>query len=187
MIIGRYFGYDKTLKIPAKLGEFTVVGIGYGAFYGYYPLPSDSLESISKDAFRGCKVLTSISLPNSLKSIGDLAFAGCSSLKSISLPDKLQSIGDRAFSGCSSLTSIKVSSDNRTFYSKDGVLFHKKDKVLLVYPAGKTATEYSIPQGISQSQMMHSPNTPRLHPSACPTVFRLSVIGYLMFAIHSHP
>ena len=51
-------------------------------------------------AFSFCKVLQSISLPDSLTSIGDSAFSSCISLQSISLPDTLTSIGDSAFYEC---------------------------------------------------------------------------------------
>ena len=67
-----------------------------------------SVTEIGEDAFRACKSLTSITIPNSVTSIGNLAFCVCSSLTSITIPNSVTSIGESAFSGCTSLTSITI-------------------------------------------------------------------------------
>ena len=64
-----------------------------------------SVTSIGYSAFRDCKSLTSITIPNSVTSIGHSAFWGCSGLKSITIPNSVTSIGEAAFAGCSGLTS----------------------------------------------------------------------------------
>ena len=64
------------------------------------------VTSIGEDAFRGCNLLTSVTIGNGVKSIGECAFSSCSSLKNITIPDSVTEIGWSAFSGCSSLTSI---------------------------------------------------------------------------------
>ena len=51
-------------------------------------------------AFNGCKVLSSITIPNGIKSIGSSTFYGCSSLTSIVIPASVTSIGGYAFYGC---------------------------------------------------------------------------------------
>lgn len=50
---------------------------------------------------------------------------------------------------CSSLTSISVDPGNPVFTADNGVLINKSDMTLVAYPAGKTVTEYSVPQGIT--------------------------------------
>ena len=65
-----------------------------------------SVTSMEYGAFSGCRLLTSITIPDSVTSIGDHAFIECSSLTSITIPDSVTSIGDWVFSGCRSLTSI---------------------------------------------------------------------------------
>ncbi len=45
-----------------------------------------TIDTIPKDAFKGCNGITSIDIPDSITSIGSGAFNGCSLLKSISLP-----------------------------------------------------------------------------------------------------
>jgi hypothetical protein len=63
-------------------------------------------NSIPNSAFRGCKNLTSITIPDSVTRIGGDAFLGCSSLTSVTIPASVTSIWGGAFSGCTSLTSV---------------------------------------------------------------------------------
>ena len=154
----------------------SVTSIGDRAFYGCSSLTSitipDSVTSIGDLAFSDCSSLTSISIPDSVTSIGNYAFFGCSSLTSITIPDSVTSIGDSAFSGCSSLTSItipgsvtsiasyafaycdalthiNVSGDNLYYCDVDGILFNKDKTELLCFPAGNTASNYTIEDSVT--------------------------------------
>ena len=77
------------LVIPEQIQGLPVTSIGYGAF-------------------RDCRNLTSITIPNGVTSIDHRAFDGCRSLTSITIPDSVTSIGINAFDSCSSLTSITI-------------------------------------------------------------------------------
>ena len=55
------------------------------------------VTSINDEAFRYCKNLTSITIPNSVTSIGNYAFVDCISLSSINIPNSVSSIGNDAF------------------------------------------------------------------------------------------
>ncbi len=66
------------------------------------------IEAIGKEAFFGCKNLTSITIPNSVTSIGESAFYGCEKLISITIPDSVASIGEGAFSGCTGIKSLFI-------------------------------------------------------------------------------
>ena len=68
----------------------------------------DGTRLMANNAFRNCKSLTSVTIPNSVTSIEDYVFADCSSLTSITIPESVTSIGDYAFAFCSSLTSITI-------------------------------------------------------------------------------
>ncbi len=55
---------------------------------------------ISSGAFKDCKKLTTVVIPDSVVIIDDNAFENCTSLKSITLPDNVEVIGKDAFKGC---------------------------------------------------------------------------------------
>ena len=96
-------------KVVIKKG---VTSIGDRAFRGCKGLTSitipDSVTSIGEEAFCLCTDINSITIPNSVTSIGNYAFSGCSGLTSINIPDSVTSIGNSAFNGCSGLTSITI-------------------------------------------------------------------------------
>ena len=66
------------------------------------------VTKIGGEAFRHCKSLTSVTIPNSVTLIGERAFSGCSSLTSITIPNSVISIGGYAFEVCTGLTSITI-------------------------------------------------------------------------------
>ena len=78
------------------LGNVTNVVISAGA------------RNIKDSAFRSCRGINSITIPNSVTSIGDYAFYGCSGLRSVPFPTTVNYIGSNAFSYCTKLTSIAI-------------------------------------------------------------------------------
>lgn len=68
----------------------------------------ESVTSIERHAFQGCRGLTSVVLPEGLVSIKDDAFSGCTGLIAMDLPDGLEAIGKGAFNGCKGLRSIVI-------------------------------------------------------------------------------
>ncbi len=75
------------------------------------------------------------------------AFVDCGGkLTRVVIPETVTSIGDGAFWNCTSLKSIEVNEGNQSFASIDGVLFSKDKKSLLVYPAGKEESVYTVPE-----------------------------------------
>ena len=108
-----------------------------------------AVTSIGRYAFRNCKNLTSIVIPEGVTSIGSYAFRGCGSLTSIAIPESVTSIGDSAFDDCVGLKEISVNKNNAKYYSEDGVLFNKAKTELIYYPMGKTETTYTIPSGVT--------------------------------------
>ncbi|MDD7424468.1 MAG: leucine-rich repeat domain-containing protein, partial [Candidatus Methanomethylophilaceae archaeon] len=143
-------------------GTLTISGTGSMKDYGWgnapwYPYEAeikstiigDGVTSIGKYAFYGCTGLTSVTIPNGVTSIGDYAFYGCTGLTSVTIPNSVTSIGDYAFYGCTSLESFDVSDDNTKYCSDKGVLFNKEKTELLQYPAGRSASSYTIPNSVT--------------------------------------
>jgi hypothetical protein len=104
----------------------------------------DSVTSIGARAFNACSGLLNITIPASVTSIGGNAFMGCIKLTRVTIPASVTTIGPWPFSGCSALVEITVDETNPAYCSVDGVLFDKKNSILLQCPEGKTGT-YKIP------------------------------------------
>lgn len=94
------------------------------------------------------KINVENTIPNSVMIIESYAFSGCTKLDSITIPDSVLNIEDDVFNGCTSLTSINVDCNNPSYSSIDGILFNKDETILFRYPAGKTNTEYTIPDDV---------------------------------------
>ena len=90
--------------------------------------------------------LEEYTVPRGIKEIGSYAFS--SSLKRIVIPSSVEEIKYGAFSECNMLERILVSADNMHYASIDNVLFDKKEKALLHYPAALDLSRYSVPHGI---------------------------------------
>lgn len=121
-----YNGFETgdELILPQNINEKPVVGIGKEAFknmkFKEIIIPS-SVKYIGYDAFKGCRCLKRINMPNGLENIAagcfentglteisiplnvkyiDCgSFSGCDKLKKVILNEKLESIGERAFCG----------------------------------------------------------------------------------------
>ncbi len=80
----------------------------------------EGIKIISSDAFRECSSLIKINIPSTIEEIGSNAFYGCTLLKDVTLGSNIEKIGKQAFCLCSSLTSINIPDkvktiDNGTF------------------------------------------------------------------------
>ena len=110
-----YYGDETELTLPDSFMAYngkkvTEYEIYDSAFRGCRSLTSitipDSVTSIGYEAFYGCTSLTSVTIGNGVTSIGRSAFRGCTSLTSITIPDGVTSIGQYAFYDCTSLASV---------------------------------------------------------------------------------
>ena len=66
------------------------------------------VTAIQFSAFRGCKGITEVIIPNTVTSIDNSAFANCSALKKVTLPNSLTDIGSYVFMFCPSLTQVNI-------------------------------------------------------------------------------
>ncbi|MBP0967468.1 MAG: leucine-rich repeat protein, partial [Oscillospiraceae bacterium] len=169
-VLVHYNGSEERVRVPAGITR-----IGNGAFAGNRNLRAvylpdgllrleeqafsscrlleevrfpDSLRCINNEAFRGCIALRAVRLRGSLTQIGTSAFSGCRSMTAVTLDCPIEKIGYDAFYDCSSLTEINVSEGSFAFRSTDGILFDYDGKHLLLYPAGRLAADYIVPENV---------------------------------------
>ena len=138
----------KSIKIPDS-----VTNLGDAVFESCSSLVSvtlpKSITNIGEWEFSDCTSLASIMIPDNITSIDKCAFTGCSSLTSVTISKNVTNIGGSVFEGCSNLANITVDSKNNDYSSENGVLFNKNKSELLVYPAGNSRKEYSIPDSVT--------------------------------------
>ena len=140
--IVRGFQYQSEFTIPTQVEE---KGMTF------------RVTEIDDAAFRNCRTLTSITIPEGIVRIGKLAFAECSSLTSITIPKTVTQIesgrvdiGENVYYGhlfthCPSLTSIVVEAGNpkyKTTQNGKGII----DKTTNTLIAGDQTT--SIPKDV---------------------------------------
>jgi len=101
---------DKPIKVAMKINENMVEGvrkaINLAGKYVSLNLSGSPLTTIPDDAFRDCKSLVGITIPNSVTSIGDGAFRE-NQLTSVTIPNSVTTIGVRAFYN-NQLTSVTI-------------------------------------------------------------------------------
>ena len=97
-----YYNYDESRwHYYAPFGtSLTTVNIG------------DSVQRIPANFVRGCRGLTSVTIPTGVTSIGYWAFSGCSGLTSVTIPNSVTSIGYEAFYNCDNLTTLNFNAIN---------------------------------------------------------------------------
>ena len=109
----RYVG-DITIPSSVKHNDKTykVSKIGRHAFRYCRNLKTVTIPNGVTDidicAFADCDNLTIVTIPNSVKAIGDYAFYKCNSLSTIIIPNGVNSIGKYAFWGCNNLTAVTI-------------------------------------------------------------------------------
>ena len=96
------------------------------------------------------KTDTEYTVSDTVTTIGSYAFYYSANLVSVTIPATVSTIYSDSFKKCTSLTEINVDSDNEYYTSVDGVLFTSDLATLVTYPAGKTDTEYTIPDTVTE-------------------------------------
>ncbi|MBP5443753.1 MAG: leucine-rich repeat domain-containing protein [Treponema sp.] len=96
--------------------------------------------------FYNSKNLKSFVLSPDMKTLGKESFAFCSSMYRLVIPEGLQTVEGDVFEACTSLTEIEVSSRNKYFASKNGVLTDKTQRSLVAWPSA--AGDVVLPETI---------------------------------------
>jgi len=113
--------------------------------------PINEGKAVEITGYSGSKY--EVSIPPQIKnlpvtSITDNAFNGKSDIVSVTIPNSVTNIGKETFRK-PNFTAINVAGGNKTYASQDGVLYDKNKKTLILYPRGKTATTFTIPNGVT--------------------------------------
>lgn len=108
--INAYEGTATEVVIPAEINGLPVTRLQTGAFRDCRHVTSitlpDTITEIPETAFFGCSGLITVNIPSSINSIGERAFYNCSSLTNVNIPAAVTHIGARAFCGCKSLRTV---------------------------------------------------------------------------------
>ena len=100
-------------------------------------------------AFENCIYLNKVNLGGA-KKLDAGVFRGCQGLTNVSLPATVEDVYMTAFMECINLAAINVADENLVYASKDGVLYTKDFKKLVIYPAGKPDKSYTVVDGCEQ-------------------------------------
>ena len=106
--------YYNIVSVSDKTCEVTYKDTYYNSYSGDITIPSTvtyntqnvTVVGIGNNAFKNCRNLTSISLPNSLKSIGVSAFYDCRLLKELKIPKSVTTISGAFYQLCINLEKI---------------------------------------------------------------------------------
>jgi hypothetical protein len=109
---------EEDVETPTYIGEITVPPTVQKDDITY------TVKSIGAYAFYNCSQLTKISIPNVVDSIGRGAFAA-TALTEFYIPESVSSLSVSVFFGCNSLERITVSPDNKSYASRNGVVYSK--------------------------------------------------------------
>lgn len=116
---------------------------------------TSAVELVDYEAFKGCRELEEIELPEGLRTVAQYAFEGCTALRLVSLPQTLESVvpGSRTangmpFGGCVSLEQITVAEGNPRFAIHDGALTDLELGRIIRFPQARRQQSYTVPQGM---------------------------------------
>lgn len=139
-----------------------------------YTIPEDT-EEIMEYAFSGCKYIQEISFrPINVCRIEDDTFVNCTALENLELGGDITYVSGSAirYSGAAEikkiligrniaewsyisnlgefekLEQIRVEQGNPSYSSVDGILFDQTGETLILYPSGKTADTYVVPETV---------------------------------------
>lgn len=108
------------------------------------------IETMGTGAFMGDVALKNIEIPSKLQALQSNVFANCLSLTKVNIPANITSVNGGAFQGCLALTDFNVNAANTNYTDIEGVLYSKDKTTLCVYPGGRSASEYTVPEGVKE-------------------------------------
>ncbi len=153
IIITGYRGTDSTVVIPNSINSVPVTKIrSFGAKTGVTKVIfGENVTEIGAEAFKGCTALKTAVLNKGLEAIGDRAFYG-TRITSLTLPSTVETADSESFYGMKSLAEISVNEESNTFVTRGGVLLTADKSTLILYPAAKSGTTYTVYEDVTTIQ-----------------------------------
>ena len=131
------------LKLPSTLKK-----IGDGAFYGanisHVRIP-EGIEIIPKYSFGYTSLTDTLTIPNSVVQIKESAFRNCKYLNAIILPEKLEQIWGNCMDGCWSLDYIQCNAKEPPLVEGGEFTGIEKNNFTLVVPEGSVEAYRNAP------------------------------------------
>jgi hypothetical protein len=100
---------------------------------------SEGIFRIGMNAFKNCKNLSSINIPETVRFIGNQAFRGCLGLKKLLIPKSIKAVYPLAFADCTALEQVTFEGDTELYkgsnpykYEKNAATFYNCPKLLNV-------------------------------------------------------
>ena len=133
-----YTGIEENVTIPSTVTDET----------GTY-----EVKAVIDFAPKGNSVTKNIIVSEGIEDIQQ-AFCSCVELESIKFPASTKRIMEENFNNSNNLQSIEVAQGCEKYFSRDGVLFHRKDgRVLLqTYPANRPGDTYIVDKEVEALQ-----------------------------------
>ena len=158
---------DEEVVIPSMHNGGRVTAIAEKAFYGCVSLTiieiPAGVTAIGEDAFSDCFGLEDIFVDRNNENYSSvdgvlfdkaqtelISYPGSKTATQYTVPASVTKIRSRAFNACYDLTDIFVDENNAYYSSVGGVLFNKAQTELVCYPAGKSETRYTVPDGVKR-------------------------------------
>ncbi len=159
---------SKAASWRTRKDDITFVEIGNGitfiddsAFRGCKNLVSvvlpDSITEIGYYAFKECISLREITIPESVTTIHYECFEDCTSLRSIIIPDSVTHLGDGAFRGCSALEEAALSENMTTV--EDELFRNCSSLKKVIIPNGVISTNAYVFNGCTSLKTLVLPET----------------------------
>ena len=138
------FDVDPESYYVYKIGSCTDAEVVIPATYC-----GKSVTRIASGAFRNCKFLTGVTVPDGVEIINVGAFDGCAALRRVTIPKTVRGIGGALFEGCRDTVQVTIDPGNEAYCVYDGQIFTKDRKTLVCYVPKHTETSYAIPEGVT--------------------------------------
>ncbi len=118
----------------------------------------EGITGIGRDAFRGYKYVTKVTLPSTLTQIGETAFIACSELQTVSFPASLKSTGSNAFANCTGLTAVTFPDSVNTLEIGYSTFFNCTNLKTVKLPKGLTIIQGSAFDGCAALEELSLPS-----------------------------